>query len=325
MIVLDRHTAPFFAPQFHSGAVEATFNLCGFEFEARRARDFGGVECIVMRLKADRTRGLFVIRQSEHLEYAALKISGKKVGIWEAIQVLPEKVVARSLRRLFFYAEDSFVIQMMRYGCGQLIHTDKYEKVGAQFSLDYKNVPAELMGHEMDELIAWNSKQWFAALTRVAREPDSDLAQTMAYLQTNDEFKVRLHFGCSVATFQQMRSLLKAALIQEATGGSLVHLENIKWRYWMEASRALDLRCSQPLPESLLLWKERVCAALGCNSLNMSLHEYIMTSTSPRKTGVQHEFNRWLTPTAIEVSAPTAHEILEAQLQLREFERAFPS
>ena len=169
MIVLDRHTAPFFAPQFHSGEVEATFSLYGFEFEARRARDFGGVECIVMRLKEDRKRGLFVIRGSEHLQNMAHKQSGSRVSLWKSVETSPEKIVGRLLKRLFFFADSDFIVQMTRYGCGQLIHTGKYEKVGAQFSLDYKNVPAELMGHEMDELIAWNSKQWFAALTRVAR------------------------------------------------------------------------------------------------------------------------------------------------------------
>ena len=194
----------------------------------------------VMRLKEIRLAGLFCDspeRTSATHGVQTLWQRSRRLG---SDQTLPEKIVSRLLKRLFFCAEDCFIIQMSRYGCGQLIHSSKYERVGAQFSLDYETVPAELMAHEMDEFIAWNSEQWFAALEKVARKPNSDLAQTLAYLVTDDESKVRRHFGCSMAAFSTMRSLLKAALIEEATGGSLVHLENIKWRYWMEASRALD-------------------------------------------------------------------------------------
>lgn len=67
LLTLDRHTAPFFAPEFHSGAVETTLDVRGRIFEARLARDIKGTTRIVIQAKDNPRLGTFMAEQDRYL------------------------------------------------------------------------------------------------------------------------------------------------------------------------------------------------------------------------------------------------------------------
>ena len=324
MMVLDRHTAPFFAPEFHSGAVEAELDLHGFRFEARVARDVGGQMRVVLQLEEQPQCGFFLLRSYYRPHKLAQK--GASQELWDQFRAVcdPEKNKHLPIERIYFYEPKNFVITKVKYSCGGLIDLNNYTERPAQFGFDYKSVPPGFLAFEDEELVRQNTDEVFAVLQRVASECESELAQTMAYLRADDDFKSRQGFGCSLSTLNEVRSLLRAALIVEVGRQTRLNEGSTKWLYWMEGSRALEGAIGKELPDFLRQWKQRICAAKGCRALEMSIHEYINTTASNRKSGIQHAFNAWIGPTQIQVGPISAHEILEAQLQLREFERAHP-
>ena len=314
MIELDRHTAPFFAPEFHRGAVEATFDLRGVIFEARVARDVGSKARVVMQLKEYPQRGSFVLKSIPRWDDLAQQ--GPSPQLWEKITSLHEKPGYVYMSRMHFYPPENQMILLHKYCCGSLIDLENPRARAIEFDFNYQKIPALYCAHEWEEYLAWEAEGAFAMIEQVARDPQSELRQTLNTLKTDDHFKANQAFGCSLSTFSRMRSLLKAALIVEMAKGELG--ETGKWFYWLEKSFGFGRY--QLLPENLTNWKTRICRALFCRELNLSNHQYRRTTANYRITGPQEVINRWLTSTLIEVSAPTMHEVLEAQLQLREFE-----
>ncbi len=313
MIVLDRHTAPFFAPEFHSGEAEATFDLGGFDFEARVTRDIGGKARVVMQLKDDSARGNFVLSSIPRWDKLAQR--GASSELWEKVTSLFKKKSYFPVDRMHFYAPENQMVLLGKYCCGSLI--DLENPHAREIEFNFKKIPSIYCAHEWEEYIAWDADGAFAMIEQVASDPQSELRQTLNSLKTDDEFKANETFGCSITTLHQVRSLLKAALVIEIASGNLG--ESQKWLYWMDKTNGLGRY--QLLPEKLLVWKTRICTALVCRELNMSINKYINTTSNYRITGPQKVINRWLATTIIEVTEPTAHEILEAQIQLTEFKR----
>jgi len=318
MIVLDKHTAPFFAPEFHASEVEATLDLEDVAFEARVARDIGGKARVVMQLKNDPARGTFVLSSIPRWEN--LSQNGPAEELWNKITSFPRKRSYFPMERMHFYPLENRMVVLHKYCCGSLIDLKNPHDREIEFRFDYKTIPSIYSAHSWQEYLAWDADGAFDMIEQVALNPQSELAQTLSYLKTDDEFKAREAFGCSAATLTEVCSLLKAVLICEMAEGDLG--EHRQWLYWMDKSNAIKPDLFPQ--ERLLAWKTRICTALGCRELNMSLRQYINTTANYRITGPQRVINRWLATTAIEVSAPTAHEILEAQLLLRKFERQYP-
>lgn len=221
---------------------------------------------------------------------------------------------------MHFYAPENQMILLGKYCCGSLIDLKNTHAREIEFRFSYEKTPSTYSAHKWEEYIAWSADDAFAMIEQVADDPQSEFRQTLNYLKTDDEFKANKTFGCSVATLQKVRSLLKAVLTLEIASGDFG--ESKKWLYWM--SKTYGLGRNESFPENLLEWKTRICTALGCRELNMSINKYINTTGGYRIPGPEKVINRWLAPTAIEVSAPTAHEIIEAQLLVREFERDHP-
>lgn len=328
MIVLDRHTSPFFAPEFHAGAVETTLRFNGRMFEARLARDIRGETRVVMQAENNSALGTFV---AEIDRFYLRKIEA--VGTLEDYaRAHNHKIPLDPARMCFFARVPCMIILKSRdywRGNGGIIDLRRDTTREIKFGFDRDNLPARLATHKRTDFFSWSADENEVIIRKLVYS-QSALRRTLDFFCKDDEAKSLQVFGCSMKELRKAQTVLRAALVVEARQGDYREIESVRWIYWLDSNSSIDAnprpRIWYTEPENLLQLKKRVRVAFGIKARAWSKpsQTYNESTSFIQKSALQRAINEWLTPTIIEVCAPTAHELLEAKLQIAEFEREYP-